>query len=185
METNGGVKACLNCGKLVSPNESFCTSCGSNLKSPPQPGQAGSVDPANFKGSGAKPPPPAGYTYPAPTQPPTAATIGGQTPAPGTSPVYQGPPAPQYMPGFVTRKTDELAIVSLICGVASFVILPLLPAIAAIILGVMSRDHIRKSMGRLEGEGLAITGLILGIVNVALIAIGFVIALLIVLIGST
>ncbi len=85
----------------------------------------------------------------------------------------------------MARKTDEMAVVSLICGVASFVIFPLLPAIAAIILGIMSRDRIRKSAGNLDGEGLAITGLILGIINVALIAAVFILILVIALAGST
>jgi Domain of unknown function (DUF4190) len=184
MEEKGELKACQNCGKLVSSTESFCTSCGTNLKLPPQPGQPGAVDPADFKGAGSGPVPPPAYPYPAYTQPYSPPVVGGPQ-VPGVYPPYQGVQKPYYSTGYLARKTDEMAIVSLICGVASFVIFPLLPAIAAIILGVMSRDRIRKNPGNLEGEGLALTGLILGIVNVVIIAAIFIIFSLIATAAST
>jgi len=52
-----------------------------------------------------------------------------------------------------------MAIASLICGLFFF----LFPAaIAAVVLGHVSRSQIRKSGGRLKGSGLALAGLILG-----------------------
>jgi hypothetical protein len=65
-------------------------------------------------------------------------------------------------------ETSGKAIVSLICGVF-FLILPV--AMAAIVFGHLSRSEIRKSAGRLKGNGLAIAGLVLGYVGVALIAV--------------
>jgi hypothetical protein len=62
-----------------------------------------------------------------------------------------------------------MALASLLCAVASFVLLPLIPAVAAIILGYAARDRIRRSKGMLEGEGLAVAGIMIGIINVVLV----------------
>jgi len=64
--------------------------------------------------------------------------------------------------------TSGKAIVSLICGLLFF----LLPfSIVAIIFGHLSLSDIRKSAGRLTGEGMAIAGLVLGYVGIAAIPI--------------
>jgi type IV pilus assembly protein PilA len=56
------------------------------------------------------------------------------------------------------------AVGSLICGIFFF----FLPAsIAAIVLGHLSLSEIRKSAGRLKGQGIAISGLVLGYIGVA------------------
>jgi type IV pilus assembly protein PilA len=52
-----------------------------------------------------------------------------------------------------------MAIASLICGLF-FIFFP--AAVAAVVLGHVSRSQIRKSGGRLKGSGMALTGLILG-----------------------
>jgi tetrahydromethanopterin S-methyltransferase subunit C len=69
------------------------------------------------------------------------------------------------------RRTSSLAVVSLISGIASFFIVPLLGAIAAIITGNMAKKEIRQSSGRLGGSGMATWGQILGWIN---LGIGFV-----------
>lgn len=66
----------------------------------------------------------------------------------GAPPVAVGP-----------AETSGKAIVSLICGIF-FLILPF--SIAAVIFGHLSLSEIRKSAGRLKGDGLAIAGLVLG-----------------------
>jgi type IV pilus assembly protein PilA len=63
-------------------------------------------------------------------------------------------------------QTSGKAIASLICGFFS-IIFP--AAIAAIILGHVSRSEIRKSQGRLQGSGIALVGLIFGYMGVAFI----------------
>ena len=63
-------------------------------------------------------------------------------------------------------QTSGKAIASLTCGFFS-IIFP--AAIAAIILGHMSRSEIRKSQGRLQGGGIALAGLIFGYLGVAFI----------------
>ena len=57
-------------------------------------------------------------------------------------------------------KTSCAALWSLICGIAG---IPLcLPALQAVILGIIGLVNIKKSNGALKGSGKAITGLILG-----------------------
>jgi len=73
-------------------------------------------------------------------------------------------------------QTDGKAIGSLVCGIASVTILSILAGIPAIILGHVSRSDIRKSGGRLKGEGLALAGLIMGYVSLAIIPLVLIIA---------
>lgn len=79
----------------------------------------------------------------------------------------------------IYQQTSSLAVISLICGIASFFIVPLLGAIAAIITGNMAKKEIRQSAGRLTGEGMATWGMILGWVNIALSLIGLCLAVLV------
>lgn len=84
----------------------------------------------------------------------------------------QAPP-----PGY-GQQTSSLAVISLISGIASFFIVPLLGAIAAIITGNMARKEIRQSRGRITGDGMANWGMILGWINIALSAVGICLAVL-------
>lgn len=65
------------------------------------------------------------------------------------------------------------AIASLICGILFFMVPS---ALAAVILGHISLSEIRKSAGRLTGQGMAITGLVLGYLGLAIIPIALIIA---------
>jgi type II secretory pathway pseudopilin PulG len=74
-------------------------------------------------------------------------------------------------------RTDGKAIASLVCGILSIALcLSFLTGIPAIILGHMSRSSIQKSMGQLKGQGMALAGLIMGYVSIALIPIVLIIA---------
>ena len=64
------------------------------------------------------------------------------------------------------EKTSGLAIASLIFGLL-FLFFPL--SIVAIVFGHISLSQIKKSAGRLGGKGLAIAGLVLGYLGVAMI----------------
>lgn len=79
----------------------------------------------------------------------------------------------------IYQQNSSLAVISLISGIASFFIVPLLGAIAAIITGSMAKKEIRQSAGRLTGEGMATWGAILGWVNIAFSVIGICIFVLI------
>src|ERR1700719_303137 len=56
-------------------------------------------------------------------------------------------------------QTSGKAIASLICGLLFFVPFAF---VAAVILGHLGLLEIRKSAGRLKGDGLALAGLVLG-----------------------
>jgi len=60
------------------------------------------------------------------------------------------------------RDTSSLAIASLIAGILGWTLLPLLGSIVAIITGHMARSEIRRAPDRLQGDGLAVGGLVLG-----------------------
>jgi len=67
------------------------------------------------------------------------------------------------------KQTEGYAIASLVLGIASFVIMPILPAILAIVFGRMARGRIRES-GK-EGLGLARAGEIIGWVHIGLVVL--------------
>jgi len=78
-------------------------------------------------------------------------------------------PTNLQQPAPITEEgTSGKAIGSLVCGIF-FLFLP--TAIAAIILGHISRSEIRRSTGRLRGSGMALAGLILGYMGSSVIPI--------------
>lgn len=83
-------------------------------------------------------------------------------------------PADLQQPAPITEEgTNGKAIGSLVCGVF-FIFLP--AAIAAIILGHISRSEIRRSAGRLRGSGMALAGLILGYLGASVLPVLIIIA---------
>ncbi len=142
----------------------------SDLPPPPPPG--GSTPPPP------PPPPPAppggGFAPPPPPPPPPGGGFVPPPPPPGGGYVPGGyvPPAPMgYTPGamaYAGVRTDGLAIGSLIVGIVGivcfFICLGVVLGPAAAIMGFISRQRIASSGGTLGGGGLAIAGLILGVV---------------------
>jgi hypothetical protein len=61
-------------------------------------------------------------------------------------------------------------VTSVVFGILSWCVLPFVGAIVAIICGHMARGEIRNASNdrRLEGDGLAVAGLVLGYVQLAL-----------------
>lgn len=68
-------------------------------------------------------------------------------------------------------ETSPLAIISLVFGVLGWFALPLLGALVAIIAGHVARGQIRESRGELQGDGLAVAGLILGYLSLGLVVL--------------
>ena len=66
------------------------------------------------------------------------------------------------------RPTSTTAIISLVSGILGWTLLPFLGSIVAIICGHMARAEIRRSNGTIDGDGLAVGGLVLGWLSVAL-----------------
>jgi len=70
-----------------------------------------------------------------------------------------------------TRTTSTTAIVSLVFGIICWIAIPFIGAIVAIICGHAARAEIRRAPpGSIEGDGMAIAGLILGYLHLALLA---------------
>lgn len=65
-------------------------------------------------------------------------------------------------------RTHTLAIVSLIFGLISWLGLPMIGAIVAVITGHLARAEINRSPDQFEGSGMALAGLILGWLNIAI-----------------
>ncbi len=74
-------------------------------------------------------------------------------------------PAPGGTP--VEVKTSGKAIASLVLGI--FPVIPLFGSIVAVVFGHISLNEIGKSAGRLKGKGMAIAGLVLGYIGIAVI----------------
>ena len=94
---------------------------------------------------------------------------------PGRLPFMQPPPVPMpmpppmapygYMPVAQPQRTNSLAVGSLICGIGQlFVWTP--ASIAAVIMGHAARRQIRQN-GE-SGDGMAVAGLVLGWIGIAL-----------------
>jgi hypothetical protein len=115
------------------------------------------------------PPPPAAGQPGQPAQPGYGQPGYGQ-PSYG-QPGYGQPAQPGYgQPGYgtgaPTTKTNVLAIVSLIASIAGIVIFWFIGSVVGIICGHISMNQIKKT-GE-EGRGLALAGLIVGYIGIAL-----------------
>lgn len=73
------------------------------------------------------------------------------------------------------RQTSVLAVLSLVFGILGWTLLPGLGAIVAVVTGHIARAEIRRAPQTLEGDGLAIAGLVLGwlgiVLGIALVAL--------------
>lgn len=110
------------------------------------------------------PPPPAPGAYP---PPPAYAQQGQQPYAYGQAAPYGASP---YTAG---PKTNGLAITSLVSSIAAFVVLPFLASIVGVITGHIALKQLRTS-GE-NGRGMALAGVIVGWVGVALGILGILI----------
>lgn len=74
------------------------------------------------------------------------------------------------------RQTSSLAVVSLIMGIVGWTVFPFLGSLIAIVTGHMARAEIRRQPQALEGDGLAVAGLVLGwvaVIGSILVVVGF------------
>jgi thiol:disulfide interchange protein len=104
---------------------------------------------------------------------------------PPYTPVYvPDPNAPQ--PGVAPlRPTSSLAVISLVFGILSWCLLPLIGAIVAIVCGHMARGEIRRApVGAMEGNGMAMAGLVLGYVHIVMFVIAIAVFIGILFLGA-
>ncbi|MDA0162459.1 DUF4190 domain-containing protein [Solirubrobacter ginsenosidimutans] len=79
------------------------------------------------------------------------------------APQSQQPPGAGPVPGWVAPpRTPGQAYAALILGIVGLVVCPLLPSIAALILGYQAKGEIDGAGGQLGGRGIAIAGIVLG-----------------------
>jgi hypothetical protein len=102
-----------------------------------------------------------GYGTPPPAAPPPYGAYGGPVPPYGYYP-------PAYGQALPAPQTSSFAIASLVCSLASWFVIPFIGAIAAVVLGHIARHEIRHSYGQKSGSGLAIAGLVIGYIQIAL-----------------
>lgn len=140
---------CPRCGANNEANQRFCYNCGSRIEAASQ----GATTPLA--------PPPELEVLPPPT-------YEQSLPVP-PAPMAYGSPAAAYPP---VAQNSGLAIASLVCGILAWVgLLPLVGAIAAIIMGHVARSQISRSGGQINGKGLALAGLILGYLQVVFVGL--------------
>src|SRR6476469_8096239 len=147
---------CFKCGASMPDDATICPQCATPVQSIPT-----------------APPPPQAPQTGAPTPASTSAWLNVPPSQTQYPPQQAYPPQAQpYSGQFQPQKTDGGAIASLILGIASIVLcLNIFTGIPAIITGHISYSKIKKSMGRLKGEGMALTGLILGYLSLPTVLI--------------
>jgi len=84
--------------------------------------------------------------------------------------MYDNQASPQ-VPLVPMTKTSTLAIISLVMGIVTWLILPIVGAFVAVITGHMAKKEIRTSSGHLTGDGLATAGLVLGYLQIILVVV--------------
>lgn len=126
--------------------------------------------------SGSTPPqPPAGQPGPTPPSYGTTPPPYGATPPPyGQPPAYQGqayPTAYGYGAYPAGPKTNTLSVFALIASIAGFIwLLPLIGSVAGAIMGHLALGQIKRTGEK--GYGMALAGVIVGWVGLALAVIG-------------
>lgn len=102
---------------------------------------------------------------------------------PGYQPLTEAMPDPEYGPPVPVYSQpgpiNGMAIASLVSGIANFVFLPGIAAVLAVIFGHMARGQIRRT-GE-SGNGMAIAGLVLGYVGIALAVLGLLAVIIVVI----
>ena len=91
-------------------------------------------------------------------------------PPPPPPPPPPGAPAGYvaFDPSLAPPKTAGKATATLILGLVAFLVCPVLPAIAALVVGAQAKREIRESGGALTGDGLVKAGRILAVVHLCL-----------------
>lgn len=90
-------------------------------------------------------------------------------------------PSEVAQPVYPSRRTDGMAIASMVCGILGVIFFPVglsvVLSIVAIVLGKQSRDRIHASDGALNGHQFANAGFILGIVGLVLGVLAIIVVL--------
>jgi len=82
------------------------------------------------------------------------------------------PPPPRPVAAAPSVPTSGMAIASLVLGIGGLTVLPLLGSILALIFGYLARKDIRERPAEVTGDGLAVAGIVMGWISVALAVAG-------------
>ena len=97
----------------------------------------------------------------------------------GTAPTgYAVPPGYPTPPWAGSTQTSTKAVIALVLAICSFVILPLVPSVVALVLAGSARREIAVSGGRVSGLGLVKAARIVAGVNIGLSLVAFVLLVL-------
>ncbi len=77
--------------------------------------------------------------------------------------------------------TSEKALLSLIFGILSFIVLPFIFGIVAWILGAIELSDIKEKKSSPENRSMAMAGMWLGIINVALVILTIIVIFILIL----
>ena len=141
---------CTTCGTALVAGALFCPNCGSRVQAASSAGTPTTGLPAY-----GEPAPPLSQPYDG--APPTLAP---EWVAPGSAPY-----------GTASPPNSTAAVVSLVFGILSWVMLPVIGPIVAVVAGHMARAEVRRSNGQLGGGGMATAGLVLGYLQIALLVL--------------
>jgi hypothetical protein len=150
---------CEVCDMELEEGGIFCPNCGTRVVRTSSAGAATVMLPSN-QAPTASPPPYVSETPPAYTPPVSQPTLLAPQQPYAPSPFYSASVAP---------TTSTAAVISLIMGILSWCGLVFIGTFGAIIAGHMARREIQNSNGQVSGNGLALAGLILGYLNLALL----------------
>lgn len=130
--------------------------------------------PEPYQGQGASAQPNAAY-------PQNAQYPGDYPPVPPQYPAYGTPAYPSYYAGPMPQSTNGMAIASLACSIASYFVLPVIGAILGVIFGHMALSQLKASQE--QGRGMAVAGLVIGYIHLALFVLVLLFIILFVIIG--
>jgi hypothetical protein len=104
----------------------------------------------------------------------------GQQQGYGAQPGGYGPPPAPWQSGAPAGQTrnEPKAIVALVCAIASWLTIPVIPAIAALMVGSAARRDIAASGGWLTGGGMVTAAKWIAWANIIVSILGVVLALL-------
>jgi len=77
-------------------------------------------------------------------------------------------PPPSSTPADYVRrpeKTSGWAVASLIFGALAYMCLPIVGAVLAIVFGILGRREVKRSEGKVGGQGISTAGIVLGAIN--------------------
>ena len=124
-----------------------------------------------------------------PNDPFAAPAPGSTPPAPPAPPPYGAPPPPPYGAPYAApygaplpQPRNGMGVASLVLGIASILVVPflLVPAVLAVVLGVLGRKRARR--GEATNGGVALAGIITGAFGI--VFFGAIVALVVVLFTS-